>query len=384
MKLKLGIIASIIFIGTALYFFIINRDPIEVVVYTALDGKTPKESDTPKIAEFIDWYLPMMSDAPPQVVNIMKRFDAKYRAKGAYRNRALEEFYPADEYIQRLLAKGVQINTYDDYSDYLEDRWYLYRAANNPDAMKGLKERHGLGDNATFDSLVDAEINENVLFKQLLDQAMKNDPRVYGGDIDADGLFIPYRTKTVYVQQGEITSGHGVPRWVPHELSSRVSGLQPSRRIPEDIEVIFLDDAGKPVEEKIAQSRAQAFQLEPYLKGAAHVKPVNPSDTQSIDQNTSIGNDSDIVLETQTDASDMPNRSRPDTDFNIDEIPNESALDASLEPKLPTDIPSESDFEKDLNDAEHMLDEPESEDDLRWRIETQPEEMRERNKRRDD
>ena len=97
-----------------------------------------------------------------------------------------------------------------------------------------------------------------------------------------------------------------------------------------------------------------------------------------------MNHNSDIVPETQTHASDMPNRSQPNTDFNIDEIPNENPLDASLAPKLPTDMPTESDFQKRLKEAERILDEPESEDDLRRRIETEPEEMRERNKRRDD
>lgn len=361
MKLKLGIITVIVVVGIGLYFYL-SRDPVKVVVYTVLEGSIPKEVDA-QLTEFIDWYKPMVSDAAPEVVAIMKRFDAEYRSKGAYRSKELEEFYPADEWIQRLLAKGIKINNYDDYSDYLEDRWYLYRAANNPDAMKDLKERHGLGDNASFDDLVDAEINENALFKQLVDQAMKDDPRVYGGEIDADGVFIPYRTQTVYVQEGEITSGNGVPKWVAHELSGRASGLEPSRQIPDDIDIIFLDATGTPLQDEALELQAVRYHLTSYLTDDID------TEIESVAADEPITTDFDTLFE--TDESDQRKNSEPDADFSVDELldSTESNLDLRFTPQLPSDKTINPEVEQRLDEVERVLDEPESKDELDRRIE---------------
>lgn len=140
-----------------------------------------------------------MADAPKEVLKIMRRFDPKYRAEG-HRDRDLEEVVPTDERIKRLLDLGVKIENYDDYSDYLADRYYAYHAATDPESLQEMKERHVLDASASFDEIIEADIRENVLFKQLLDQAMANAPKVYGGEFGAGGGFIPYREKTVYVQ----------------------------------------------------------------------------------------------------------------------------------------------------------------------------------------
>lgn len=64
---------------------------------------------------------------------------------------------------------------------------------------------------------------------------MKGDSKVYGGEIGADGLFVPFRRKTVYVRKGSITSRSGVPDRVAHELSLRFTGGEPTGEIPSDV-----------------------------------------------------------------------------------------------------------------------------------------------------
>ena len=258
MRLRIVIIALIIFVaagGAGLYFYL-RQDPVAVVVSTVLAGGNPEEADTeltPELRAFVDWYEPMVSDAPPEVVDIMKWFDPKYRARG-HRDRELEEVVPADGWIKRHLDMGVEIEDYDDYSDYLAGRWSIYHAAKDSEELQRLKDRHDLEADASFDAVVEADIRENMLFKQLLDQAMAADPWVYGGSLGKDGVFIPIRYKTVYVQPGTISTGSGVPRWVVYELRDRDIGLPPSRRIPSDIDVIFLDRKGQRIAEGLHQS----------------------------------------------------------------------------------------------------------------------------------
>lgn len=384
--------ACLVFCLCGVLFFLIQNDPTEEIIYTAVNESfehgTPTkthENIKPELNKFFDEYLPIIADASPEVQAVMKQFEPKFRRNVGV-DLEIEKFLPTDEWLQKLLDMGISIDNYSDYSGWLNSRYQFWHAHNDPQDLIDIKDRLNLNADASWDEVVEAGIWSTLKLYTLADAAEASDPLVYGGKLSSNGVFIPFRRNTIYIQtngtQVSSINGTGVPDWVPRELHQRAAGTPPKREIPKHIEVIFLDDAGKPVEEKVAHSRAQGFQLEPYLiKGAEHV---NASDPEPVDPDTSIADDSDIFLETQTDASNIPNRSRPDTDFNIDEIPDESTLDASLAPKLPTDMPTESDFEKGLNDAERMLDEPESEEDLRRHIETEPEEMRERNKRRDD
>ena len=265
MKLIIAIFAVTIFVvaGAGVYFYI-RQSPIEEIANEVLAGDRPVQANvelTPELRAFVDWYEPIVSDAPEQVIAIMKRFDAKYRADG-YRDRDLEQIIPTDEWLKRLLDMGVKIESYDDYSDYMEDRWYVYHAATDPEELQDLKDRHDLDADASFDEVVEASIREDVQFKQLLDQAMANDPKVYGGSFSEEGVFIPFRLKTVYVQPGTIRKGRGVPKWVVHEIRERELGNPPSREIPDDIDIIYLDEKGQSIKDRVLPSGGEGHEIE--------------------------------------------------------------------------------------------------------------------------
>lgn len=380
-KLILMIGTCLIICSCGFLFFFLQNDPTQEIIYTAVNESfergtptKPPENIQPELNKFLNEYLPMISDASPEVQAVMKQFDPKFRSNVL--ELEIERFLPTDEWLQKLLDMGIVIDNYSDYSGYLNHRYRYWHAHNDPEDLIDMKDRLNLNADTSWDEVVEAGIWSYVKLNTLANKAMAADPLVEGGTLSKDGVFIPFRLNTIYIQtDGSAVSsikGAGVPDWVPRELHHRAAGIPPERKIPKHVEVIFLDDAGNPVEEKIAQSRVQGFQLEPYLiKGA---DPVNASETESVDRGTSIGDDSDIVRETETGASDKPSRSQPDTDFNIDEIPDENNLDASLTPKLPTDMPTESktEVEKRLEEAERMLDDPESVDDLRRRKQIGP------------
>ena len=253
MKLRITIVAVTVIVaaGCAAVYFYLKQNPVAVVVDAVLKDRSLNDANielTPELETFVNWYEPMVSDAPREVVDIMRRFDAKYRSNGAYRHKELEEFYPTDEWIKRLLDMGIKIESDDAYWDHLETRWFVYHAANDPEELQELKDEYGLDASASFEDVIDAEIRHNVLLKQSVDQAMAADPWVYGGELGADGVFIPYRHKTVYLLPGDITAGSGVPKWVVYELRDRELGNPPSREIPKDIEVVYLNREGQPRE----------------------------------------------------------------------------------------------------------------------------------------
>ena len=367
MKLKILVIAVIILVaaaGAGLYSYV-RQDPVEVIVYEVLEGGSAKTENT-KIKAFVDWYKPMVSDAPKEVSDIMKRFDAEYRSNGAYRNRELEDFYPADEWIERLLDMGVKIESYDDYSDYLEARWHIFHASNDPDDLQRWKKRHGLDAEASLEDVADAKIRKYVMLKQFVDQAMANDPKVHGGEIDADGVFIPYRYKTVYLQKGAITAGDGVPRWVVHELSRRESGIKPSREIPYDIEIIYLDKKGQPIQDKLPArggSKSPAF-------GSAEIDAV----FDSAQEDSPLVDDFDDSYPDDIPAQQEPRTPEraPPVDFPTSVADFEKQLTAK---EIEKELSEGMDLER-FNKAKQLFDQYGTEEGLRRFRDTDPEAAR--------
>lgn len=264
MKLRIGIITVIMLMVCGLYLSF-KQSPGEKVAQEVLKGNYPSEKKVqlpPELKEFVDWYDPMVKNASPEVVAIMKRFDAKYRSRSGHRDRELEEIVPVTEWIQRYLDMGIKIETYDDYTDYLADRYYAYHIITDPEELDEKRKWHSLTSTATLDEVIEADIIENVRNKETLDAAMVGDPLVYGGSFGQDGTFIPSRYKTVYVEGNTIHKGTGVPEWVVYELENREIGFSPQRDIPEDIDVIYLDGKGEPVEKSPSPSEVGALETD--------------------------------------------------------------------------------------------------------------------------
>ena len=241
-------------------------DPVEQVVQAVLDEpptnedkgyKSSQKKVSPELENFLSWYMPMVKEASPEVRAVMKKFDAHFRSGWANRSEEIEQWYPTDQWIQRLLDMGISIDNYSNYSAYLNTRWSFYHAKNDPEELSAQKDSYGLAADAPWEEVLDAGIRFSVKLHTLTDQAMAVDSRVYGGELSKDGVFIPIRLKTVYMQPGTMTSGSGVPDWVPHELRRREQGFPLSREIPDDIargDIIYLDEKGQAIKDRVPPS----------------------------------------------------------------------------------------------------------------------------------
>ena len=387
-----GIGACFIICVCGVLLVLTQRQPTEEFVYTITEvphGQKPSNTtDTgsqkpkpyPTLDVFLEGYLPIIADASPEVQAVMKEFDPLFRTTN--RDLEIENFLPTHEWLQKLLDRGIVIEDFSDYSGWLSTRYTFLHAHKDPESLAMTKKTLNLHADASWDEVIEAEIQTtDKLFTQA-NQAMDVDPLVYGGSLDSNGAFIPARLNTAYVQtegsMSTIASGTGVPEWVPQELAHRHAGNSPEREIPKHIEIIFLDDNGQPASHEVARSRATLYQLEPYLiKGA---DTVNEPDTKSGSTDNTI---SDNVNNYESETADQAKRARPDPNMSIDELvdPTEINLDARLTPKLPTDIPIESDVEKGLNDVERILREPESEDDMRRLIQIDSDAANEKERR---
>ena len=179
----------------------------------------------------MDWYEPMVKDAPEQVLEVMKRFDPKHRRTHGQRNRELEAVVPTDEWIQRLLDMNVKIDSYDDYSLYLSSRWDIYRAKTAPEELADMKNWHGLADSVSLDKAIEADIR---MTEKLHTQIKKAQAK-------------PNRLMTIYVQPNTVYAGTGVPKELVYEIGKWKKGLVPKPKIPFYIDVIYLNENGQPI-----------------------------------------------------------------------------------------------------------------------------------------
>ena len=330
LKTKIFIVSVLIACAVCVLLLLVDlKDPVEQVVQAVLDEpvtnedkayKSFKKKVNPELENFLNWYWPMVKDASPEVRAVMKKFDAHFRSGWANRNEEIEQWYPTDEWIQRLLDMGILIDNYSNYSAYLNNRWTYYHAKNDPERLSAQKASYGLAADASWEEVLDTGIRFSVKLHTLTDQAMAVDSRVYGGELSKDGIFIPIRLKTVYMQSGIISAGSGVPDWVPHELRNREQGLPPSREIPKDIDIIYLDEQGQPIKDRVPPSGGDRNEIEVFSS-----------------------NESDTALESTSEQS--PGGTDFDNSFSDDLLPSDTKSYGLDKPNVPQSV---ADIEKRL------------------------------------
>ena len=381
LKTKLLIGSVLIFCAGCILLFLINvRDPVEQVVQTLLDEhhtneerlyKSFKKRMSPELENFLSWYRPMVMDASPEVRSVMKKFDARFRSGWANRSEEIEQRFPTDEWIQRLLDMGIAIDNYSNYSGYLNGRWKFYHAKNDLEELSALKDSYGLDADASWDEVLETGIRFGVKLHNLTDQAIATDPRVYGGSLSKHGVFIPIRLKTVYIQSGTMTTGTGVPDWVPHEIRRREQGFSPSREIPDDIDIIYLDKNGQPLSEGKTTNGGDNGEVPAFRNSEA--------DTilESIRERLPSANDFDNSFE-----EDFPPDSAESFEFEKPNVPKRVAdLEKQLTPELPTTESIKTQLKEQLSPerfskAQQLIDEYGTEEGLRRLRESDPEAAR--------
>lgn len=243
-----------------------------VLEVTFADPTTPPTSKkefteakfTLEMRDFLNAYLPMIADASPEVKSIMIRFDAKHKKSVGYSHLDIERLLPTDEWLQKYLDMDIAINEFSDYSGCLSTRWLLWHAHNDPEDLVDTKDRLNLNADASWDEVVDAEIRTSVKLDRLVKEASAKDWRVGGGSLSKEGVFIPNRMWTVYIQtDGSAISSHAsrVPQWVLQELHHRGSGQTPNKKLPWYIDIIFLDKAGNELVGRAREHQMRRFQL---------------------------------------------------------------------------------------------------------------------------
>ena len=210
--------------------------------------------------------LPKLSDLPPAKIEcsnsrrklhqgaqtveaIMESFDAMDRENpSSPGDEEVEERYPREEWIQRLLGRGIVFEDYSDYSGYLGIRRTLvhHKDNSNSDYVMSLKENYyGVPPNASFEEFTNAIIDKSHQELTALKQAELEDPLVTGGAGTPSGL-ISMRMNTLYVKVD--TKNFSSAFYGGGNVSeTEIEALLFDGIAPQGLEVVYLDVDDKPL-----------------------------------------------------------------------------------------------------------------------------------------
>lgn len=161
----------------------------------------------------------------------------------------IDRAYPPEDWIRLLLDKGLTIQNASEYSGYMDIRWDLVDIEN--DAKFREMRSRSLGIPASdIEELKASHLKKEIDFKQRLYNAKRTDARIHFIAFDGSNnseLPLYIGRKMTYVRRISDTAvsyiGTSLTQKQKFDLSFR--GIE-----PEGIEIIYIDEMGKPLEEK--------------------------------------------------------------------------------------------------------------------------------------
>ncbi len=156
---------------------------------------------------------------------------------GDYGSSPADEMFPPDQWLQKILAKGVPIENRLDFTGYLAMRNTLFLVAQSPE----MQERSGYPTDS-WAAFEDAYINHNILLHQQFSRAIDADPSIDGGMFIGDNFYPTHiDKKTVYVKGRETgATFFGSELTLEEEFNIIFRGIE-----PDGYDVVYIDDDGK-------------------------------------------------------------------------------------------------------------------------------------------
>ena len=177
----------------------------------------------------------------------MESFDAMDRDNpSSPGDEEVEERYPRERWIKRLLDRGIVFEDYSDYSGYLGMRSTVMHHVDNSnsDYVMSLKENYyGVPPNASLEEFTNAIIDKSHQELSELKQAELEDPIVTGGFGTQNG-FIPTRMNTLYVK---VDTENFSATVYGNVSEADMDALLFDGVSPQGLEVVYLDADYKPL-----------------------------------------------------------------------------------------------------------------------------------------
>lgn len=162
---------------------------------------------------------------------------------------ALEAAYPAKEFLQRMLNRGITINNAFEFSYALSARNVLYNLDNNPENHERIAAGNGVEYTSDINALKESLINRRIWKYEQVSAARTADPRVNGGFF-MDNTFLPTVSGRVYVQLKRLEDGSRLRGIMGEDLTEEQEFNLFYRGIePPGYEIIYLDMNNEPLQE---------------------------------------------------------------------------------------------------------------------------------------
>ena len=189
-----------------------------------------------------DLSSPKHYQGPQTPKALIAEFDHKYISGYSENfNVSMEEHYPRETFLQRVLDKGAVIKEKLDYDFYLDLRGYLLQKKDTPEEW--LSGKYGIPITTNFteyeDEVLERKIWENRIIQEVSAAYPHESPTVYFPSNHPD-KYLPVVGRMTYVQIDEKigkmrTSGTTLTKEQRDDLMYK--GIE-----PENIEVVFIDD----------------------------------------------------------------------------------------------------------------------------------------------
>ena len=176
-------------------------------------------------------------EGPQTVESLLKRFQEMAA------DAVLDEKYPQEEWLQRVLAQGYTIENWEDYAGFLTARQNLLGLEDTPSVWAS--GRLGIPPTNDFETYKAAYMDRKIWEYAQLKDAKLADPQVNGGFFKDDGTFLPFAPQRVYVERaGTGAAFIGATLSATQKFELLTQGV-----IPEGHEIIYINGEGTPLAE---------------------------------------------------------------------------------------------------------------------------------------
>ena len=181
---------------------------------------------------------PTPYEGPQTTEALMATYDAGY-VELFPKTLNYDQHYPRDEWLQRILDKGIVIENATDYDYYMKSRFYLIEAGGNPDTWKS--GRYGVPPVDSLGAYEDAFIERKRWERQVYKDFRAANPNTAGTIFfpeNQPNKYLPVTGKMAYVyRDGPLTKMWGTSLTKEQHNALHYQGVH-----PEGIEIVYVDE----------------------------------------------------------------------------------------------------------------------------------------------
>ena len=276
----------------------------------SLEDGVPKEklypdAGKPKIVQ------PTPYEGPQTTEALMAAYDASY-VELFPKTLRYDEHYPREEWLQRILDKGIVIENATDYDYYMKSRFSLIQARDNPNRWQS--GFYGVSSVSSLDAYEDAFIERKRWERQVYKDFRAANPNtpgtIYFPESHPD-KYLPVTGKMTYVYR----DGPMTRTWGMHLTDEQRDALHYQGVHPEGIDIVYVDEDYNVLTEKpepydlskdgivVSEEIIPLEDMEHFSERAPNGDPMSDADfpnyTDNAAENSETGRDSDPAAAAQ-------------------------------------------------------------------------------------